>query len=266
MKTKQYKWSQSEGWMPDLPAGGVGRQTVVFIFGARPLIQAGELVDQLRHHFKGAAILGCSTSGEIVGDTVVDDSVVATAVEFEHTPLRTASATMTGAKSSCEVGEELARQLNDPSLRHVFVLSDGLNVNGSDLSRGLASGVAEGVRSPAACPETVPTSPRPGSSPTMPPALSAWPRSVSTETTYALATHRWAVGGRSVRYAPSPAQRATCSMSSMGARRSTSTRRIWGPRHSAAGIRPLFPIVVTAAQGGEGVVRTVLSVNEQEAL
>jgi hypothetical protein len=102
-------------------------------------------VDELRGRFKGAAILGCSTSGEIVGDAVVEDSVIATAVEFENTRLRTASATMTEGKSSYEVGEELARQLNAPSLRHVFVLSDGLNVNGSDLSRGLASGVSEGV-------------------------------------------------------------------------------------------------------------------------
>ena len=81
MKTAQYQWSQSDGWTPDLPNLEVERQGVVFVFGARPLIQAGELVSELRGHFKGAAILGCSTSGEIVGDTVVDDSVIATAVD-----------------------------------------------------------------------------------------------------------------------------------------------------------------------------------------
>jgi hypothetical protein len=43
------------------------------------------------------------------------------------------------------VGKELARLLNDASLRHVFVLSDGLHVNGSDLARGLAGGVSDGV-------------------------------------------------------------------------------------------------------------------------
>jgi hypothetical protein len=76
---------------------------------------------------------------------VVDDSIVATAAHFDHTGLRTASTTITDAKSSYQVGEELARQLKDPALRHVFVLSDGLKVNGSDLARGLASGVSEGV-------------------------------------------------------------------------------------------------------------------------
>src|ERR1700730_10894108 len=145
MQTAQYKWTQSDGWWPNLPAGDVGRQSVAFIFGARSLMQAGDLVGELRDHFKGAAMLGCSTSGEILGDTVVDDSLTATIFDFEHTRLRSASATIGEAKASYDVGKELARLLNDVSLRHVFVLSDGLHVNGSDLARGLAGGVPEGV-------------------------------------------------------------------------------------------------------------------------
>ena len=145
MKTTQYKWSQSGGWKPDLPINQGNQQDVVFVFGARPLIQAGEAIGELRSRSQGTAIIGCSTSGEIVGDSVVDDSIVATAVHFDHTRLRTASTTITDAKSSYQVGEELARQLKDPALRHVFVLSDGLKVNGSDLARGLASGVPDGV-------------------------------------------------------------------------------------------------------------------------
>jgi hypothetical protein len=143
MKTAQYKWSQNDGWRPHLPTGEVGQQSVVFVFGARSLMQAGDLVGELRDHFKGAAMLGCSTSGEIFGDMVVDDSVIATIVDFEHTPIRSASATIGEAKASYDVGKELARLLNDASLRHVFVLSDGLHVNGSDLARGLAGGVSD---------------------------------------------------------------------------------------------------------------------------
>jgi hypothetical protein len=145
MKTTQYKWTQSQGWKPDLPGAEVANQAVVFVFGARSLFQKGELVIELRSHFKGATILGCSTSGEIVGDEVVDDSLIATAVGFDHTRVQTAFTAITGGKSSYEVGQELARQLENASMRHVFVLSDGLNVNGSDLARGLASGVPAGV-------------------------------------------------------------------------------------------------------------------------
>jgi hypothetical protein len=265
MKTKQYKWSQSEGWMPDLPDGDVGRQTVVFIFGARPLIQAGELVDELRHHFKGAAILGCSTSGEIVGDTVVDDSVIATAVEFEHTRLRTASATMTEAKSSYEVGEELARQLNDTSLRHVFVLSDGLNVNGSDLSRGLASGVAEGVSITG------------GLSGDGTDFAETWviaddaagPKRLAAVGLYGddLRVGYASMGG----WGPfGPLRTITRAegnvLYELDGRSALDLYKTYLGDHAdqLPGSALLFPIVVTEPHGGQGVVRTVLSVDEQQ--
>jgi hypothetical protein len=47
-------------------------------------------------------------------DTVADDSVIATAVDFANTRLRTASATIGEEKSSHAVGEELAQQLPTP--------------------------------------------------------------------------------------------------------------------------------------------------------
>jgi hypothetical protein len=145
VKTTQYQWSSSDGWAPNLPTAELDRPGIVFVFGAKRLLQDDELTDELRQRFAGAAVIGCSTSGEIVGDEVVDDSLIATAVTFDHTRLRTASAAIADAKSSGQVGAELARQLDDPSLRHVFVVSDGLNVNGSDLARGLASGLADTV-------------------------------------------------------------------------------------------------------------------------
>jgi hypothetical protein len=143
MKTAQYKWTQRDGWQPTLPTGEE-RHNLVMVFGARPLIQVGEVVRLLRDRFKGAAIVGCSTSGEILDDMVLDDSVIATAVDFADTRLRTATAAI-GDKSSYEVGKELAQQLSDESLRHVFVASDGLKINGSELARGIASGVPAGV-------------------------------------------------------------------------------------------------------------------------
>jgi hypothetical protein len=265
MQTIQYKWSQSDGWKPGLPIGEAAQQDIVFIFGARPLIQAGELVNELRDHFKGAAIIGCSTSGEIVGDAVVDDSVIATAVDFEHTRLRTASATIAGGKSSYEVGEELARQLNDPSLRHVFVVSDGLNVNGSDLARGLASGVSEGVSI---------TGGLSGDG-----ANFAETCVVDTE---AGGPHRIAAVGLygdhlRVGYASMGGWKPFGPLRTITRAEGNVLYELDG--HSALDLYKtylgdhaaqlpasglLFPIVVTEAQGGEGVVRTVLSVNEQD--
>jgi hypothetical protein len=265
MKTKQYKWSQSEGWQPNLPSNGGERQDLVLIFGARPPLQAGRLIDELRAHFKGAAILGCSTSGEIVGDMVVDDSVIATVVGFEHTRLRTASATITEAKCSSAVGEELARQLKDASLRHVFVLSDGLNVNGSDLARGLARGMFEGVSITG------------GLSGDGTDFAETWviadgtagPQRVAAVGLYGdqLRVGYASMGG----WRPfGPVRTITRAESNvlyeLDGRSALDLYKTYLGNHAAelpaSGL--LFPIVVTEEQGGEGVVRTVLSVNEHD--
>ena len=145
MQTTQYKWLQSSGWVPDLPTVEAGSPRIVLAFGARRLVQDGRLLAELRDRFPGVALIGCSTSGEIIGDEVCDDSLVATVLGFDHTRFRTADVEIAEAQSSHEVGKELALQLNEASLRHVFVVSDGLNVNGSDLARGIASGVSGGV-------------------------------------------------------------------------------------------------------------------------
>jgi hypothetical protein len=71
----------------------------VFIFGARPLIQDGKVIRELRQHFEEAVVIGCSTSSEIVGDEVPDDSVIAATVILDHTRLRSASAKVAYAKS-----------------------------------------------------------------------------------------------------------------------------------------------------------------------
>jgi hypothetical protein len=264
MKTAQYKWSQRGGWQPSLPTGEVERPGVVFVFGARSLIQAGELVSDLRAHFKGAAILGCSTSGEILGDTVVDDSVTATAAGFKHTRLHSASATIGAGKSSYAVGQELAQQLNDASLRHVFVLSDGLNVNGSDLARGLASGVSEGVSitgglsgDGANFAETWVIA-----------GDAAGPQRVAAIGLYGegLRIGYASMGG----WEPfGPLRAITRAEGNVlyeldGGSALDLYKSYLGPRAAQLpGSALLFPMLVTEPKGGEGVVRTVLSVDEQ---
>ncbi len=92
----------------------------------------------LRERWPGATLVGGSTSGEICGARVLDDTLVATAVEFEQSQVRAAQVDIAEAASSFEVGQRLADQLLAPDLVHLFVLSDGLKVNGSDLVAGVS--------------------------------------------------------------------------------------------------------------------------------
>lgn len=264
METAQYRWSQNTGWRPDLPLADAVRH-MVFVFGGSALLKENKLVGDLRDHFSEATIVGCSTSGEIAGDEVVDNSMVATAVSFDHTQLRMASVKITDPSSSYAVGQELGRELNDPSLRHVFVLSDGLNVNGSDLARGLASGVAEGVSITG------------GLSGDGTDFAETWVISSDTAGSQVVAAvglygDRLRVGYASMGgWQPfGPVRSITRAegnvLYELDGRSALDLYKTYLGDHAdqlpASGL--LFPIVVTQEQGGEGVVRTVLSVNEQD--
>lgn len=145
MRIEQRVWSRSGGWAAG--ATRVPDASLVFIFGAVEALRQPGAVEAVRRDFPQAHVLGCSTAGEIHHSQVVDDTLVLTAIRFEHTPLRAAKVTLREMSESFGAGEELARQF-PPSvplsesggaarMTHVFVLSDGLHVNGSDLVRGL---------------------------------------------------------------------------------------------------------------------------------
>jgi hypothetical protein len=72
-----------------------------------------------------------------MGAEISDGDVVATAVKFEHSTIRVASLDIEAGKGARDYGIKLMADLAAPDLRHVFVLSDGLQVNGSDLAQGL---------------------------------------------------------------------------------------------------------------------------------
>lgn len=136
MKTWQETWSAADGWSAaddsPTPAGA----DLVLVFGSRQALVHPSALAELRERHPGARVMGCSTAGEIRDVSVLDDSIVATGVSFEHTSLRLLSEPIAGPGECAELGRRLARQLVAPDLAHVFVLSDGVHVNGSQLVAG----------------------------------------------------------------------------------------------------------------------------------
>lgn len=114
-------------------------------FGSPSALRAPGWYRDVRATYPKARVVGCSTAGEILGDQVLDDSVVVTAVEFAKTAVHTAVVEVPDATASHAVGAALGQALDRPDLRHVLVFSDGLHVNGSDLVAGLAGTLPAGV-------------------------------------------------------------------------------------------------------------------------
>ncbi|MBK9997771.1 MAG: FIST C-terminal domain-containing protein [Nitrospira sp.] len=120
-------------------------ETLVLLFGAPDLIDTPHRIREVVDACPRSHVMGCSTAGEIHGCEIFDDSMAVAAVRFDHTPIRTAHAAVHSPNDSYAAGHAIAAQLREPSLRGVLVLSDGLNVNGSELVKGLNDTLGEAV-------------------------------------------------------------------------------------------------------------------------
>jgi hypothetical protein len=143
MHTSQY--SAKAGWSEPLPGALDGPQTLVLALGAPQYADDARPWADLRAALPQAMLIGCSTSGEIAGRALRDGSVSVVAVRFEHTRLRRAQTAVADPGDSAAAGARLAAQLPAQGLRAVFLLSDGLCVNGTALVAGLVAGLPAGV-------------------------------------------------------------------------------------------------------------------------
>lgn len=144
MRISQLLWTQSAGWRTLAGEAGLTPQ-IVFYFAAPGVWQAAEPHAHLAALYPGARIIGCTTGGEIAGEDVLDHSVVATAVQFDATPLAIATTEIAEAGASEAGGRALAQALPAEGLRAVFVLADGMRTNGTGLIAGLRAELAGDV-------------------------------------------------------------------------------------------------------------------------
>jgi hypothetical protein len=113
--------------------------TMVLAFAAPSYGTQAQLLDDLGKAYPHSAVVGCSTSGEIDQTSVRDDSITVAVARFAHTRVRQAMTRLSSAADSFAAGASLADELNEQDLRGILVLSEGLNVNGSELVRGINS-------------------------------------------------------------------------------------------------------------------------------
>ncbi len=136
---RKSKWSSEK--FPDLDSPS----TLVIAFGAPSFLDQPAPVKELAAAYPQSVVIGCSTAGEIFGDLVQDESLSVAVMRFDSTRLVRADAKIESAGESFQAGQALSKKLGGPDLRGVFVLSEGVHVNGSELVRGLNAGLPERV-------------------------------------------------------------------------------------------------------------------------
>ena len=146
MKIEQLQWSAETGWVPGLEHSSIGESAqVVFLFGSASLMKASESFELCRRVYPNAHLLGCSTAGEILGTNLRRDTVAVTAVSFANTAVKVARVELRGQGNSLQPARNSSGSLDPNGLKHVFIISEVLQVDASDLVDGINRALPPGA-------------------------------------------------------------------------------------------------------------------------
>lgn len=140
MRITQYKIEP--GQRPDISTDS--SVNLVLVFADRSQFES-EITSSLVPAFPQAQILYCSTAGEIMQDIVSEGCICITAIHFEKTALKTTLINIRDYADSASAGHAAVEHLIGEKLKHILVFADGQLVNGSDLVRGMNTSLPDGV-------------------------------------------------------------------------------------------------------------------------
>lgn len=136
MKLETFQYLNNKWTIDKFPALD-SENTLILVFCAPEFINHPEPITELAKHYPHSKIIGCSSAGEIAGPFISDNSLSVAVAKFEKTPIKVTSLKVNSTDDTFSVGQQLATTLNKDDLRGIFVLSDGLKINGSELVKGL---------------------------------------------------------------------------------------------------------------------------------
>ena len=113
--------------------------TMVLLFGTAKQELIREPLKELQQFFAKSIFLGASTAGEIMQDELLEESLVVAVMQFKTTGIRKIEKEINSDSNAYNDGADLVKELLDDDLKAIFILSDGLHVNGSQLTQGIAS-------------------------------------------------------------------------------------------------------------------------------
>ena len=112
---------------------------IVFIFGDTDIIKEDYIYQTIKGKFPNSHLVGSSSSGNVLGKEISSHSIVATAVKFESSRVEVQSVNYIDGEDLEKLSFKLVSKLSKDGLKHVFILSDGLKINGSQLVQGVNS-------------------------------------------------------------------------------------------------------------------------------
>ncbi len=135
MYVEQFQYLDKTGWVQPLHTQSDVNWALVF--GAKKLVETPDLMDDLDRAFPNAVILASSTSGEIHGNQTYDNSLSVSAVSFKKTTVKSIQVDLNKFDNNFMAGQSMAKELIQDDLCHLFVISDGVVTNATELLNGI---------------------------------------------------------------------------------------------------------------------------------
>lgn len=143
MRSTVLTWQKAGDWKQR--ESELARASTIICFGPRSLLETGDARSELAGIAKDAIIIGCSTGGQFSGATLLDDEIVALAMSFDRTATEGICLTREPGTTDEDLGMRIGAALTREDLAGVFLLSDGVAINGSKLVAGLRTGLGRDV-------------------------------------------------------------------------------------------------------------------------
>jgi hypothetical protein len=142
MQTEQFLYPQHD---PQFQSRLKEKAQWVLVFGTGKLLTDPHIIKRIGQMYPNAYLMGCSTSGEIYKNSSYEGCLSVTAIFLEKSNVQFKSFHLEDANHSYTVGEQILSKFDPQDLKHLFILSEGVSINGSKLIEGIRSKLTSDV-------------------------------------------------------------------------------------------------------------------------
>jgi hypothetical protein len=127
-------------WTTPLPDWD-GLSTLVQVYGPSTLLLDPLPIVEVDEMYPTSIVVGCSTSGSVMEEDIVDDDLVVVISRFNDVGISYVASDLPPTDDQEQIGEELWRKLhaNDPAVAGVLLFASGLSADGDALATALNS-------------------------------------------------------------------------------------------------------------------------------
>ena len=143
MKTEQIQWTVTKDW--DTSNIQLSNAQLVLVFAGIDIIPNCKYYETLHTAYPKADIVLISTSGEIQGNEMFENSASATAIHFEKTPIRISRKENIAGQDAIEIGKQITSELLSDDLKHILLFSEGGHMNCDHLIAGISANLPKNI-------------------------------------------------------------------------------------------------------------------------